>query len=238
MKIKILFFFALVAVISNSCKKQMEQISMEQNLGDFDTLRLNSVFKVYLTQGTENKIQINGARKILEKISITNENNALTLKNNYKGNWMHPGNNKISVFLTVKKITTLIANETCRIESINALQTDTFTLVMASKLNEAELQINCNSFTYWNNFPCGGRIKLAGTTNSLQFFNVALMAVDASNFITNYATVVNSSKGDCKINCLQKLIYKIGGEGNIYLKGNPPEIVHENLNSTGKLIFE
>ena len=53
----------------------MEQISMEQNLGDFDTLRLNSVFQVYLTQGTENKIQINGARKILphSKVNCINQ---------------------------------------------------------------------------------------------------------------------------------------------------------------------
>ena len=64
------------------------------------------------------------------------------------------------------------------------------------------------------------------------------MAINASEFNSNYATVYNLSKGDCIVNCLVKFKYKILGEGNIYLKGNPPEIVNENLNSTGKLIFE
>lgn len=238
MKIKYILFFLLIAVISNSCKKQMEQVSIERSLQDFDTLILNSVFKVYLTQGTENKIKINGARKILEKINITNDNNILQLKNTYKGNWMHPGNNKIIVYLTVKKLKKIIVNETCKIQSVNTLVCNEITIVMASKLNEADLNIDCNNFQYWNNFPCGGKIKLKGNANNLFFYNVALMTVDASEFTSNYATVYNLSKGDCKINCLLKFKYKILGEGNIYLRGNPTEIIDENPSSVKKVIIE
>ena len=64
------------------------------------------------------------------------------------------------------------------------------------------------------------------------------MAINASEFNSNYATVYNLSKGDCKVNCLVKFKYKILGEGNIYLKGNPPEIIDENPSSIKKVIVE
>ena len=232
------FLFLLIAISSFSCKKQMEKVTIEQTLEDFDTLVLNSVFNVYLTQGTENKIKIEGSKKIIEKLNLIVSNSTLKIENEYKGNWMHPRNNKINLYLTVKNLSRIIANETCHIQSVNTLNTVNMTLIMASKLNEAELNINCNNFQYWNNFPCGGKIKLKGNTNSLFFYNVALMAVDASEFQANYATVYNLSKGDCKINCLTLFKYKILGEGNIYLKGNPVEIIDENPSSVKKVIVE
>lgn len=233
------FIFLLIIFIgSNSCKKQMEKVIIEQNLEDFEKLALNSVFTVYLTQGIENKIRIEGAKTIIEKINFSIINKTLTIENGYKGKWMHPKNNKIIIYLTVKKLTTINANETCHIQTLNTLITDEMTLIMASKLNEAELNINCDNFQYWNNFPCGGKIKLTGNTNSLFLYNVALMAINASEFNSNYATVHNLSKGDCKVNCLVKFKYKILGEGNIYLKGNPPEIIDENPSSIKKVIVE
>ena len=50
------------------------------------------------------------------------------------------------------------------------------------------------------------------------------------------ASVENNSKGDCKIHCLSKLTYSILGSGNIYLTGNPPEIIKLEESSTGQLI--
>lgn len=216
----------------------MDTVVVEKSLEEFDTLTLNSVFEVHLIQGTENKIRMEGAKKIVENITVSIENNTLHLENNYHGNWMHPSKNKVKLFITVNQISRINANETCNILSDNTLTGDEIGLVMTSKLNEAALDVNCNSFYYWNNFPCGGRIKISGNTNDLKIWNVALMAVDASALIANYVTVDNASKGDCKVTSLQALTYKITGEGNLYVKGNPSEIMKIEESSTGKLILE
>jgi len=228
----------LLALAGTSCKKNMTEMTIEKSLEEFDTLVLNSVFEVHLIQGTENKIKIEGAKKILENIDYTISNNTLTLVNNYNGNWVHPSKNKIKIFLTVNQISRINANETCNLVTDNTLTGDEIGLVLTSKLNEATLDLNCNTFYYWNNFPCGGRIKLSGTTNILKLWNVALMAIDASECYSNYAIIENASKGDIKVNCTQSLTYKLSGEGNLYLKGNPPEIIKIEESSTGKLIFE
>jgi hypothetical protein len=216
----------------------MEQQIIEKPLGEFDSLELNSVFDVYLIQGTENSIKIEGAKKILENIDYTITNNTLTIINNYKGNWIHPKNNKIKLTITVNQISKISANETCNIKTVNTLISDEIGLILTSKLNEATLDIQCNTFYYWNNFPCGGRIKLSGTTNELKLWNVALMAIDAYELIANNVLIDNASKGDCKVNASQSLTYSIKGEGNIYVKGNPATIVKVEESSTGKLIVE
>jgi hypothetical protein len=64
------------------------------------------------------------------------------------------------------------------------------------------------------------------------------MAVDARDLRCNYALVETSSKLDVQVNVHTKLDYSIGGTGNIYLYGNPAEIVAGHITSIGKLIEE
>lgn len=216
----------------------MTQQIIEKSLSEFDTLSLNSVFDVELIQGTENKIKIEGAQKIIENVTFSVNNNTLILQNNYKGNWLHPKKNKIKVQLTINKLSLINAWETCNIKTLNTLVSDELGLVLASKFNEATLDVNCTRFYYWNNFPCGGRLKLSGTTNQLDIWNVALMAIDAYDLHSHIVLVENASKGECKVSCYQSLVYKITGEGNIYLKGNPPLITKVEESSSGTLIIE
>lgn len=211
---------------------------VEKSLIEFDTVSLQSVFEVYLTQGTQNTIRLEGAQKIIEKIDIAVENNTLTLVNNFKGNWIHPKNNKIKVFITTNGLSRINAYETCNIKTTNTLIGNEIGLVMTSKLNEATLDLNCNSFYFWNNFPCGGKVILTGKTYELKLWNYALMSVDASGFETTVAAIDNFSKGDCSVNCAQKITYSIRGTGNIYLQGNPPDVIKMEESSTGKLIVQ
>jgi hypothetical protein len=230
-----LFIWAFVIA---SCEKSMQTVSIQHELLEFDTVTFNSVFEVTLKQDTFNQLKIEGADKIVKDIAFDITNGHLTLKNNYKGNWVHPKNNKIKIFLTTNGLSRINANETCNIQSINTLTGGEIGLVMTSKLNEATLKVNCNSFYYWNNFPCGGKITLSGIANELKLWNVALMQVDAAELVCNIARIENASKGACKINCIQKLVYSITGEGNIYASGHPAEIVPMEISSSGQLILQ
>lgn len=238
MKKGIFILLLITAFANHSCKKQLAKESFEKTLEEFDSLVLNSVFEVHLIQGSKNKIKIDGAKKIIEKLTISIENNTLTIENQFKGNWMHPSKNKVVVFITVNKLAKITANETCNILTDNTLIGDEIGLVLTSKLNQATLDLNCETFYYWNNFPCGGKITLTGNTNVLKIWNVALMAVDASALHTNTALIENASKGDCRIFSTQSLTYKLSGEGDLYLKGNPPEIIKLEESSSGTLILE
>ncbi len=237
---KKLLFTSLVilAFMNASCEKSMQIVSIQHELLEFDTVTFNSVFEVTLKQDTFNQLKIEGADKIVKDITFEISNGHLTLKNNFKGNWVYPKNNKIKILLTTNGLSRINANETCNIQSINTLTGNEIGLVMTSKLNDATLKVDCNSFYYWNNFPCGGKITLSGNTNELKLWNVALMQVDAADLLCNVARIENASKGGCSINCVQKLVYSITGEGNIYAFGNPTEIVPMEITSSGQLILQ
>lgn len=237
---KKLLFISLVilAFMNASCEKSMQIVSLQHELLEFDTVTFNSVFEVTLKQDTFNQLKIEGADKIVKDITFEISNGHLTLKNNFKGNWVYPKNNKIKILLTTNGLSRINANETCNIQSINTLTGNEIGLVMTSKLNEAALKVNCNSFYYWNNFPCGGKITLSGNANELKLWNVALMQVDAAALLCNVARIENASKGACSINCVQKLVYSITGEGNIYASGHPTEIVPMEMTSSGQLILQ
>ena len=230
------FLIILLFVPLLSCKKQFATTTIYRELNEFDTLTLNSVYEVELTQDTVNYIELSGATTILEKVNVFLDNHNLKLTTNYHGNWMHPSNNKIKIRLHINGLHLIQANETCNIRSTNALTGDEIGMVMTSKLNEAELQLNCNTFFYWNNFPCGGKINLSGQVNDLKLWNVALMSVDAQALTCQTALIENASKGDCKLTCLQQLTCALKGEGNIQLWGNPPNVTITEKSSTGQLI--
>ena len=231
------FWITLIAFLPLlSCKKELSTTTLFRELSDFDTLTLNSVYEVELTQDTVNFIELTGATKIIEKIELANNNGTVSLTTNYNGNWMHPRNNKVKVRIHTNGIRLIRANETCNIQSTNTLTGNEIGLIMTSKLNEASLKLNCGTFYYWNNFPCGGKVELSGQVTSLKLWNVALMAVDAQALTCQTALVENGSKGDIKLTCLQQLTCALQGEGNIYLWGDPVDVTITEQSSTGKLL--
>ncbi len=234
------YFFVLLTFtfLFSSCKKNFTSVSQEKTLEQFDSLVLQSVFEVHLIEGTTNAVRIDGAKKIVEDIECNVTNNTLTITNKYKGNWMHPRKNKIKIYITTDGLNLITANETCDIYADTPLTGNEIGLVLKSKLNMAHLDLACNTFYFWNNFPCGGKVKLQGNVNMLKLWNVALMEVDASNLAATDAFVENSSKADCILKCQQNLSYSIKGEGNIRVKGTPGTITNFGETSIGKLIIE
>jgi hypothetical protein len=217
-----------------SCKKH-EPVTIEHAVSEFDTLVLSDVFDITLIQGTENSIKITGANQFIEDITWENKDNTLTFQNNAKHKWLNPKTNKIKLEITVNGLSKIVANETCTITSKNTLIADEMGLILKSKLNHAALAISCNTFYYWNNFPCGGTVGLQGTCNTLKVWNYALMQINASELQTSTALIENYSKGDVRVWCTDTISYKINGSGGIRAKGSPSTQL--NLGGTGNGLF-
>jgi hypothetical protein len=233
-----LIFILTISTLLFSCQKKWEIVYINKELNAFDTLILNDVFEVHLIQGNQNSIRMEGSKKILDNIQLDVKSNSLSISNNFSMSWIHPSKSKVKLFITFDTLSLIVANETCNILSDNKLYATELGLIMKSKLNHAELEVEAKSFYYWNNFPCGGTVKLSGQVDQLMLLNVALMAVDSKNLSCKIANIENASKGDIKINCSQKLNYSILGEGNIYLKGNPQNVIPGEIKGSGSLIKE
>ena len=219
-----------------ACNKEVKVDVLQKELSEFDTLILNSVFDVELVQDTLNAVEIKAHPTLLSHLLLEQKSGNLTLGNTYKGKFLMPRQNKIMVKLHTNGLSKIIVNQSCFVHNSQPLLGKEIGLVVAGKLNEADLVLNCETFYYWNNFPCGGTIKLAGTSKYLKLWNVALMAIDARNLATQYALVENRSKGDCSVNCSQQLTCKIDGEGSIYYWGRPAAILLTENYGKGQLV--
>jgi len=205
-----------------SCTKD-EVITGEEIITPaFSEIVLSSSFDVVITQDTTYSIRFEAAEVFFGALQYEVKEGVLYVYSEKSPRWRNPEAAKPKVYITSNRPKLIKALETCNITSTNPIISNEFGLIMASKLNYANLELDCKVFYYWNNHPCGGRIRLWGQTEQLKIWNYAIMAVDASECESDYALVENHSKGIVSVWTNEKFEYRLSGSGNIELKGNPP----------------
>ena len=234
-------YYSYLILLSSLCSCEengMEEATSFETVAPFHTLELNSVFEVYLIQDTLNAVKIECHRDGIKDALLTEENGILRISNRSTGKWLKPEKNRVKLYIHSNSLREVVLNETCYIKTINPITRDEFRIVMGhpTKLSAIELELNCKSFLYWNNYQCGGKVTLTGRAENLLIYSFALMTVDASALETDYTLIENHSKGDSRVRVENTLEYSIHGVGNIYLYGNPPEIIAHEVTSSGQLI--
>jgi len=234
-KSTIYLLFILLALFS--CSKDNEtEIRIRKDIGPFSEVVLNSAFEVVLIQDSLDYVEIVTVESLKKEIKVTLENKVISIVNNKRFKWTNPENNTPTLYIHCSAFERIEANESCNFTTPAPITGKEFGIVLKDKANYANLQLNCETFFYWNNFPTGGKLTLSGTTKELKIWNTAIMSVDAKNLVTEYALVENNSKGICEVNVSHQLEYSITGKGDIHLYGSPPEVLQKEQSSTGQLI--
>ena len=231
----ILYILLILSIVTVSCSKEENRKTSFKKLNSFNKIIVNSTFDIYLVEDTCFSIEINANTDIISNISYVIEEETLTLDNSTKFKWLSPKDNQVDVYIHSKGLSLVEMNQTSHLKTLNPIVSNSFGLVLKSKSNQATLDLDCNSFYYWNNFPCGGKLTLRGKVNNLKIWNFAIFAVDAKDLIAKKAIVENNSQSDCIVNVTEHINYSIRNSGNIYLYGNP-SINKGELSSSGKLI--
>lgn len=228
-------YLLVMTIVITACKKDEEQIQKTIPLSAFHSIFINGAFEVDLMEQNESAIEILGSESFVNATKVELIDSVLTIENDKSYKWTRPNNNITKLIIKGMGIKVLHANESCQINSLNPITTKEFGIILKSKANTANIQLDNESFYYWNNFPCGGKLTLKGQTKEMKLWNTAIMSVDAIALECEYALVENDSKGDCLINVSQRLDFKINGEGNIVLYGNA-ESKDLGSSNSGRLI--
>lgn len=243
-KVLIFLFFAL-SIFScqkaNDCfKSSGKEIIIEHSLADFDTIYVNNVFNVELFQDTINKLSIKGKEAFVKSTNFKIENNSLILNNNHKCKFAKPKDKDITISIHVKQISRIVLGAASKIISKNTLTNpNEIGLIIKSKYNEANLDVDARVFYFWNVHLNGGKVYVKGNVDIVKLWNVSLMSVDASKLKAKNALVENSSKGNCWVDVLNKIDCKVTSTGNVYCYGNPSQVFYNDSSSLGgKLIFK
>ena len=236
MKKKNFIVIAYILFFTLSCKKDKIWDEKEISLPCFKTIRIEDSFDVYLIQGTIYSVKFVADEKVIDDLNCLVTDSTLVVTNGFSGKWMHPKIAKAKVYITCDNPYKVNLKETCMLRTVNPITSPEFWLVAESKLNNADLDLNCGRFNFYNNFPCGGKVTLKGNCANLNLWNFAIMAIDAKELSAVNAIVQNNSKADCHVNVVNKLDYEITREGNIYLYNNPIQLVETGISGSGQLI--
>jgi hypothetical protein len=233
---KYICLITLTVVFASCSEENNEQVSEFADLPPFSEIQVNHVFHIFLQQDTSFSIRISGNREIIEGVRYIVENGVLTLTNESGMMWIKPENHKVELWIRADRLKKVTINEASFVETANPIITEEFGLVTGNKYAEAKLELDNAIFYFWNNFPCGGKLTLMGNTQSLRIWNYVIMSVDARHLAARNALIDNYSKGDCIVNVQEKIEYSIHGTGNIYLYGDPEEIILQERTGSGQLI--
>lgn len=230
-------FYGFILLISLfACGKEKTQMKEIILADEFNVLTIDSRFDVVLTQSNTQSLLIAGHPNSVESVEFSILDKELRISSTGGNAWLRPKNNRTTLYISVKELKRINVNETGSLECSNELTGDEIGLVTTGKLAVANLKLNCGTFYFWNNFPCGGKITLEGNVQVLKLWNHALMQIDALQLNTIDSEIENNSQGDISTSTLNSIKYSIKGSGNIKLKGNPPLIFPLNSEGSGQLI--
>jgi hypothetical protein len=219
-----------------SCSKDDELIRTF-DLDDFNKIEFNDSFEVRFHTSDEFRIIASGSERFIEDLDLISEGDSVIIENKVKAPWLRPESNKVMLDVYCDSLAQIKASESCTISSIDTLQSDDLLLIVSSKLNIADLKINCRVFGYYNLFPCSGAMSFSGRTDQLNIWNDALMEVDASTLTANRAFVENKSGASCQVKVLDEFSYSILNRGDILLSGAPEIITLIEDSGEGELIL-
>ncbi|MCZ4409713.1 DUF2807 domain-containing protein [Cryomorphaceae bacterium 1068] len=228
-------YYILLLIVFWGCSKD-EELIRTFDLDAFNKIEFNDSFKVRFHTSDEFKIVANGSERFIEDLEVISTGDSVVIENKVKAAWLWPESNKVILDVYCDSLAQIKASESCTISSIDTLRSDNLLLIVSSKLNIADLKLNCREFSYYNNFPCGGVMTFSGKADKLDIFNYALMQVEASDLSATRVFVENHSGASCAVKALDEFSYSIYNRGDIFLSGAPEVITLIENSGEGELI--
>jgi len=220
-----------MALMIISCQKD-DEVVKEFELDRFKKIEFNHSFTVVFHTSSDFRIVATGSERFIEEMKITSAGDSVLLGNDQSAAWLRPESNKIRLDVYCDSLFQINATESCDLRSADTLRSENLLVIVGSKLNIADLKVNCGTFGYYNVFPCSGVMTFSGKTDQLNIWNEALMEVEASSLSANRCFVQNNSAADCRVRVRDELQYSILNRGNIVLNG-PCDLI-EAIDQSGE----
>jgi len=231
-------YILVLGLLLTSCQKDEVVSGSTETTAAFRKIEVDGSFDILLSDDSVFSVQFEADKAFFDALTFEVIDSVLHISDGKSPRWRNPGAKKPMVKIHGHHLREIKLLETCYLKSETPIKSDELGLVAFSKLNMADLELDCKVFYFWNNHPCGGEITLRGKTDELKIWNFAIMRVDASACNTRYAWVENSSNADVIVDVNEQIDYAIGGKGNIYVEGNPAKVVElKPPTDDGKLII-
>ena len=218
-----LFFCAVIALFSVSCVFDFEkkikgngEVTIEERpVSSFDKIRLDGVFKVFLSQGNTEKVEVEIDGNLQSFVNVYNTGSVLNLDIEKGIHWSKTTKN--NVYITLKNIHELHIEGVCSVATHTFLNQDELQLFI-NGVSNSFLELNCDQLSVRMNGV--ESVELVGET--LRFIAVkdGVGSLNASDLHANVVDIRNSGVGNAHTYASEELYMRNSGIGSIYYSGD------------------
>lgn len=224
---KLLLSLALASIsITNAQKWNNEEIKgngvttkITRTTESYDEIAASGSFKYELVVGKEGTITISGDEKII--IHITTEVVGKTLKVGFEKNKNYSYHSEIVITIPFEEINAISFSGSGKITTKDSVKASDFELKLTGS-GDGEISINSQKLVA--DINGSGDLKVIGSTVSLDAKLTGSGNLNCSNLEAQNAETSVTGSGNLKVNCVNNLIAKVAGSGNILYKSKPKTI--------------
>lgn len=215
------------ARVNGDDKKENREVSA------FSKISMSVSGNLYLTQGNEYKLVIEGDEDDLEDIETTVKGDVLRIKYDkpFGFNW---NAGKVKIYVTTKEVDELTVSGSGNIVAETPISTED---VQFSVSGSGEIEIDDLEAQKINSSISGsGDIRLAGR-NSAESLNISISGsgeLHASDLMLRRAQIAISGSGSCDVHVTEDLQVDVSGSGKVRYGGNP--VVDADISGSGKVV--
>ncbi len=201
--------------------EENEIITVDEWLRDFNEIVVEAPIELELVQSNEEIAVISGPDYKLSNLSMTIEDNILTIDT--KSFVYERKDQVLKIKLPIENLKKITLNMPTILSSKEVLHLDQFSLVVngPGTYSESNLHLNSKSIYVGAYGKNSGHHILKGSTNELTLRLEGLAWTDADHLISSKVTVIQRSLKSSYVHATEQLVVRMYSEGNVYYKGNP-----------------
>ncbi len=197
------------------------------NVADFEGIELPISADVFITQGPEQEVVVEGKSNIIDELERDVRNGVWSIE--FDRCVRDVGT--MRVFITMPYLSSLRISGSGDIISENAFAIDDLEIDIPGSGN-VDLAVEADDID--GDISGSGRILLEGTADEVKYRISGSGDVRAFNLACRTADISISGSGDCEVFVSEFLKVRISGSGDVFFKGNPSLDV--SITGSGNLI--
>ncbi len=228
-----------VIIINVSCDKTVFFSGDQDNIlyvetKKFDSLFINDIFNIELRTDSVYSIRLEGGEKLIKNISFITDNNSLQLKDKNNFKWLpdYPG---VRITISFPALSKMVLRSPSTIRSYDTLHLDNTSLYSLGHTAIIDITINANSLRFTTDGNNFGHYTFRGYSRHADLWQRGSSKLFAEDMATEFLKITNNSIADSYVYVRRQLTAVINHYGNVYYRGDPEEIIIEDMSSRGNL---
>ena len=232
LRIIILICLSIIVISGNSFASMgNDEKKEERKVSTFNGISLSISANVYITQGSNQEVILEGDTDMLEKIETVVRGNNLYIKTDSWRGW--DNYSKVNIYITVAEIENLSVSGSGDIIAQTAIETEEIDITVTGS---GSINIDKLSAEYIEgNISGSGDIRLDGNSeiNKGSVYITGSGDYESNNLDFKNAKVYITGSGSCEIKVNNELDVTITGSGKVYYEGDP--LIDATITGSGRV---